>query len=152
MSDDAATFDPLTATGLELIQALIDGKLPPPSMGVTMNFRPGGAEVGKVWGTATPDERHLNPAGMVHGGYVATLLDTLTGIACHTTLGPGDFYATTDLTVKMIRPATPGVPLRGEGRVINAGRRLLIADGEITNPDGKIVAHGVASCMATRAS
>src|SRR3712207_7702973 len=55
-------------------------------------------------------EEHLNPAGTLHGGVVATLVDTAMGQAVRTTTGEGEVPATSQLTVTYLRPGGPGAP------------------------------------------
>jgi uncharacterized protein (TIGR00369 family) len=86
--------------------------------------------------------------GTVHGGWIATLLDSAVGCAIHTTLPPGTAYTTAELKISYVRALTPAVGLvRAEGRVINAGRRLGFAEGRINGPDGKLYAHATTTCL-----
>src|SRR3712207_4638784 len=66
-------------------------------------------------------EEHLNPAGTLHGGVLATLVDTAMGQAVRTTTGEGEVPATSQLTVTYLRPGTPG-PLVVTGRVRTRGK------------------------------
>jgi uncharacterized protein (TIGR00369 family) len=99
---------------------------------------------------ARPDHRHLNPAGGVHGGVYATILDSVMGNAVHTKLEAGVGYATVDLTVKMLAPMSVDQDLFGEGRVIHIGKRTAVADGRITDQGGKLLAHGTCTCVIFR--
>ena len=96
---------------------------------------------------ATEDERHTNPLGGVHGGFAATVLDSVTGCATHTVLGAGESYGTTDLNIKMCRPVPFNTPLKAEGKVINRGRNLVISEGRIVDDEGKLYAHATCTCM-----
>lgn len=64
-----------TPSGLQALRALIRGELPGPSIGDTMGLRAVAVEPGRITLEARPDDRHLNPAGAVHGGFAATSLD-----------------------------------------------------------------------------
>ena len=90
-------------TGLELVQAMIDGALPHPAMADTVPMRITEAERGRVIFAVRADARHLNPLGGVHGGFAAPVLDSVTGCAVHTMLEAGVGYGTVDLNVKMLR-------------------------------------------------
>ena len=133
-------------TGLELMQAMLDGKLPPPSISTTIPMQGVAVESGN----ARADERHLNPLGAVHGGFAATVMDTVTGCAVHTLLGAGEGYGTIDLNVKMTRPVPRDVDLVAEGKVINLSRSLAVSEGTLKDAEGKLYAHATATCMLMR--
>ena len=138
-------------SGLEFLEALARGELPPPPIMETLGF--GGFEVGPGWARfdLTPGERHYNPIGSVHGGVAATLLDSALGCAVHSALEAGVGYTTVDLRVTFVRPltATTG-PVRCEGRVIHVGSRIGTAEGRIPDAEGRLYAHGSATCLIVR--
>jgi uncharacterized protein (TIGR00369 family) len=138
------------SSGLELMQAFMagDGRLA--SICQTMAMRPVEVSLGFVVFEATPDARHLNPVGGVHGGYACTVLDSVTGCAVHTMLEAGVGYGTVDLAVKMLRPLKVGQVYRAQGRVLNVSTRLGVSEGSILDRDGKLVAHATCSCLITR--
>jgi uncharacterized protein (TIGR00369 family) len=116
-------------------------------MAKTMSSELIDVEEGFVRFIVKADDRLLNLMGGVHGGFSATVIDTITGCAVSTLLDEETAFATTDLNVKMIRPIQVGQELIAEGRVINRSRRLAVADGKIIDENGKIFAIGSASCM-----
>lgn len=136
-------------TGLEAMQAFVDGSLTA-SISHTMGMRPVSAEPGRVVFEASPDERHLNPMGGVHGGFACTVLDSVTGCAVHSLLEAGAVYGTIDLAVKMLRPLQVGKTYRAEGRVLNVSTRLGVSEGSIFDSAGKLVAHATCTCLITR--
>jgi hypothetical protein len=73
-------------TGLEFVQGLADGTLPLNTIARTLGYDVSEAVSGRVVVTAEPSGIHLNPAGTVHGGFMATLLDSCMGLALQTTL------------------------------------------------------------------
>ena len=133
--------------GIEQLKAMLAGEFPPPSMAKTMSSELIDVEEGFVRFIVKADDRLLNLMGGVHGGFSATVIDTITGCAVSTLLDEETAFATTDLNVKMIRPIQVGQGLIAEGRVINRSRRLAVADGKIIDENGKIFAIGSASCM-----
>ena len=133
--------------GIEQLKAMLAGEFPPPSMAKTMSSELIDVEEGFVRFIVKADDRLLNLMGGVHGGFSATVIDTITGCAVSTLLDEETAFATTDLNVKMIRPIQVGQELIAEGRVINRSRRLAVADGKIIDENGKIFAIGSASCM-----
>ena len=88
-------------------------------------------------------EEHLNPAGTLHGGVVATLVDTAMGQAVRTTTGEGEVPATSQLTVTYLRPGGPGA-LLVTGRVRTRGKHLTVCEADVEQ-DGEAVAHAVAT-------
>jgi len=142
-------MDLKSMTGLQLLQAMRDGHIPHPAICQTMPMRATDVEKGRVLFEVTANKSHTNPLGMVHGGFASTIIDSVTGCASHTVLDAGVGYGTVDLNVKMVRPIPFDAVLLAEGRVINAGRRVIIAEGDIKDADGKIYAHGSATCIVT---
>lgn len=139
-----------TMTGLEALQAMFDGKIPPASITQTMPLKGVSVEYGKVVFEATADERHLNPLGGVHGGFLATVLDSATACAVHSALDAGIAYTTIDLNVKMLKPVPRNTPLIVEGNLINLSKSLGIAEGSLKDQDGKLYGHATATCMILR--
>jgi len=133
-------------TGLELLTAMAEGSLPGPSIAQTIPMTVDRIEKGKVCFTAKADNRHLNPLGGVHGGFAATVLDSVTGCAVHTVLDAGVGYGTVDLNIKMMRPMPKDTDLFAEGRVINVSKSLAVSEGDIKDSDGKIYAHATCTC------
>jgi uncharacterized protein (TIGR00369 family) len=133
-------------SGLEIIQALVAGTLPSPSITDTMGMRFAEAKKGWVRFTARADQRHLNPMGGVHGGFAATVLDSVTGCAVHTMLEKGFGYGTVDLNIKMLRPVPRDVELVAESNVLHFSRTLGVSDGTLKTADGKLLAHATATC------
>ncbi|WP_105901586.1 PaaI family thioesterase [Vibrio gangliei] len=139
-----------TMTGLQALQAMFDGKIPPASITQTMPLKGISVEYGKVVFEAMADERHLNPLGGVHGGFLATILDSATACAVHSALDAGIDYTTIDLNVKMLKPVPQNKPLIAEGKLINLSKSLGIAEGSLKDSDGKIYGHATATCMIIR--
>jgi len=135
-------------SGLDLLQAILDGKQPAPPIARTLNFRLSEIAAGRTVFTGTPSLDHYNPLGTVHGGYVATLLDSAMGCAVHTTLAPGQGYTTLELKVNFVRPVldTSG-ELRAEGSVIHAGKRTATAESRLLDAAGKLYAHATTTCL-----
>ncbi|AJY19425.1 MULTISPECIES: PaaI family thioesterase [Burkholderia] len=143
-------MNPLSLSGIELLRAAAAGDAPLASISETMPMRPLEVELGYIRMSARADDRHLNPLGGVHGGFAATVLDSVTGCAVHSMLEAGVGYGTIDLHVKMLRPVPRNVDLIAEGRVIHLSRSLGVAEGTLKTPDDKIVAHASATCFIQR--
>ena len=135
-------------SGLEFVQGLVDGTLPLNTMAETLGYDVSEAARGRVAVTAEPNGRHLNPAGTVHGGLAATLLDTCMGLAILSTLEKGLGQTTVEFKISLLRPITPETgPIRAEGIVLSSGRRIGVAEGRITDAQGRLLAHGTTTCL-----
>jgi len=135
-------------SGLEFLEAIVDGRLPAPPMAKTLAFALESVDYGTAVFTGNPDTEHFNPTGSVHGGYAATLLDSCLGCAIQSTLAPGIGFTTMELKVNLIRPITEKTgPVRASGTVVHAGRRSGVAEGRLVDADGKLLAHGTSTCM-----
>lgn len=137
-------------TGLQLLQAMAAGHIPSASISETIPMKPTQIASGQVTFEVQADHRHINPLGGVHGGFAATVLDTVTGCAVHTALEAGVGYGTIDLNVKMCRPIPKDTQLKAIGTLINVSKNLGISEGKIIDEDGKLYAYGTATCMIIR--
>jgi uncharacterized protein (TIGR00369 family) len=138
-------------SGLELLQSIGDGTLPWPPIHLLLGFRGESFADGRVVMTLDPAEFHYNPLGVVHGGVLATLLDTVMACAVHTKLAAGESYTTLDFDVRFVR----GVNLqsgrvRAVGDVLHIGRRVATAKGELVDAEGRLCAHATTTCLITR--
>ena len=137
-----------TMSGLEFVQRLVDGTLPLNSMAETLGYDIVEAAKGRVVVAALPHERHRNPAGTVHGGLAATLLDSCMGLAVHSMLDQGFAQTTLEFKISLVRPITPQTGLvKAEGKVVSCGRRIGTAEGTMRDTNGRVLAHGTTTCL-----
>ena len=95
-----------------------------------------------------PTADHLNPAGTVHGGLTATLLDSCMGLAVQSTLEKDMSQTTLEFKISLLRPITPETgQIRAEGLVLSRGRRIGTAEGRLTDSEGRLLAHGTTTCL-----
>ncbi|WP_342128841.1 PaaI family thioesterase [Hydrogenophaga sp. OTU3427] len=135
-------------TGLQQMQALLDGHTPYPHIADTMDFTLVEVGEGRAVFQGTPQMKHYNPLGSVHGGWYATLLDSALGCAVHTMMPVGRAYTTAELGVNIVRAASfKSGPLRAIGTVIHCGRQMATAEARIVGPDGKLYAHATTTCL-----
>lgn len=135
-------------TGMEIMQAMLAGEFPYPHIAETLDFALIEVEPGKAIFQGTPQLKHYNPLGTVHGGWYATLLDSAVGCAVHTMMPAGRAYTTAELSLNIVRAAShQSGPLRAIGTVIHCGRQLATAEGRIVGPDGKLYAHATTTCL-----
>ena len=143
--------DLLTMSGLEAMQALIDGKFPPPTISTTLGFYLSKVEHGYALFVGEPSDRILNPLGIVHGGFALTLIDSACGCAAHTTLGAGVGYATLETKGNFVRAITSSTgSLFAEGRVVAEGRTVITAECKISDAKGKLYGHGASTLLVMR--
>ena len=137
-----------TMTGLEFVQGLVTGTLPLNSMAETLGYDIVEVSKGRVVAAAEPHAGHRNPAGTVHGGLAATLLDSCMGLAVQSMLDKGFAQTTLEFKISLVRPITPETgEIRAEGVVLSRGRRVGTAEGRITDAAGRLLAHGTTTCL-----
>ena len=93
-------------------------------------------------------ERYANPMGTLHGGVLCDVADAAMGAAYRSTLTDGESFATLELKINFIRPLTDKTgPVRAEGKVIHLGGQTGIAEGRITDVNGKLYAFATTTCL-----
>ncbi|MGH8355228.1 MAG: PaaI family thioesterase, partial [Pseudomonas sp.] len=132
----------------DFFERIGNGELPSPPFNELLGFVPIEWSAGHFIFQGTPDERHYNPLGIVHGGYAATLLDSCMGCAIHTRLSQGQGYTTTDLRISYIRALSSNSgPVRAEGRIVHLGRSTALAEGRLYDVDDRLYATGSTTCL-----
>ena len=135
-------------SGIEFLHRIADGRVAQPPICHTLGFRLAEVAPGFALFTMTPEFRHYNPIGSVHGGVAATLLDSCMSCSIQTHLEKGVGYITLELKVNMVRAITENTgPIRAEGRTLYVGRRSATAEGKIVDAKGTLLAHGTTTCM-----
>jgi uncharacterized protein (TIGR00369 family) len=135
-------------SGLEFVQGLVDGTLPLNTIARTLAYDVSEVVSGRVVVTAVPSDIHLNPAGTVHGGFAATLLDSCMGLAVQSTLEKGVGQTTLEFKILLLRSITAETgPIKAEGMVLSRGRRVGTAEGRLTDGSGCLLAHGTTTCL-----
>ena len=144
---------PTTATGLSMagvdyLQAIVAGELPPPPIAGLMEFDMVEAEVGLAVFTCRPDESAYNPIGAIHGGVVCTLLDSVAGCALHTTLPQGQGYTSIEIKVNYLKAVrlNSGL-LTATGTVVKSGARVGFTEGVVTDESGATVATATSTLL-----
>ncbi len=138
-------------SGMEYLQAVKDGKLPPSPVAPLLGMWMSELEEGRVVFALEPAEYHYNPLGSVHGGITATMLDSAMAIAVHSMLPTGVGYTTLDLTVSYVGAITSKTGIvYSEGKIIHMGSRIATVGGRLTDASGKLYAHATSTCMLFR--
>lgn len=135
-------------TGLQQMQRMLAGELPPPPISETLDFALVHAEFGRAVFQGKPSQRLLNPMGTVHGGWYATLLDSAVGCAVHTAMPVGRAYTTLELKLNIVKGISLKAPLvRAEGYTVHVGRQVATAEGRLYGADGTLYAHASTTCL-----
>ena len=135
-------------SGLEFVQGLANGTLPLNTIAQTLGYDVTEAESGRVVVTLEPNGDHLNPAGTIHGGLTATLLDSCMGLAVQSMLDKGTSQTTLEFKISLLRPITTETgKITAEGKVLNCGRRVGTAEGRVVDSKGRLLAHGTTTCL-----
>jgi uncharacterized protein (TIGR00369 family) len=136
------------ASGLEFLRRIAEGRVAQPPIAATLGFILAEVASGLAVFTMTPEFRHYNPMGTVHGGVASTLLDSCMSCAIQTHLEKGFGSTTLELKVNLVRPITDKTgPIRAEGRSLHVGRRSGTAEGKILDARGTLLAHGITTCL-----
>lgn len=134
--------------GLEVLAAMRDGQVPHAPIAGLLTFRLTEVEAGRVVFTGRPGQRHYNPIGTVHGGWISTILDSAMGCAVHTTLAPGEAYTSVEIKVSFVKAVTVATgEVRAEGRLTSRGRRIATAEGRLLDARGNVLALGSTTCL-----
>jgi len=148
-TDPAATLAELAGRpGIELLKAIASGELPLPPIMQTLAIEP--VDVGPGWirFALEPHEMHYNPLGTVHGGVIATVLDSAAACAVHSVLTAGQGYTSLDLTSKYLRPVTAETGrVIVTGTVLSRGARTALAEARLTDGRDRLLAYATSTCM-----
>ncbi|MFT4912968.1 MAG: hypothetical protein ACI9YM_001553 [Brevundimonas sp.] len=142
-----AEADRPALSGLEQLQQLLSGLVPPIPIAVTLDFRLIELEAGRVVFAGTPGLAVYNPIGTVHGGWIAAILDSACGCAVHSGLRPGQAYTSLELKTVFHRALTADVPVRAEGRLVQIGGRAGFAEADLRGLDGTLYATATSTCL-----
>lgn len=135
-------------SGLEFLRQILRGERPGPAIGRTLGFVLASVEEGCVAFEGEASEAVLNPMGVLHGGFAATLLDSAMACAVQSTLPAGVACTSLEMKINFVRALTAGAGrVRAEGRVIHRGSRTATAEGRLTDPEGRLCAHGTTTLL-----
>jgi uncharacterized protein (TIGR00369 family) len=135
-------------TGKEILQAIIEGRLPHPPISQTLTFWL--SEIGDGFAAfeGKPGDHLLNPMGTVHGGWAMTLIDSATGCAGYSLVPAGAEFRTIETKVNLSRPITSDTGrVRAEAHVVSQTRQIISTEARLTSRDGRVLAHGTSTLM-----
>lgn len=151
-------FDPVitaeagaSVPGRDLLQALVEGKLPPPPIAEVFGARLHSVGEGEVVFRCTPEESSYNPAGVVHGGLLCMLLDSACGCSVQSLLPAGAGISTIEIKVSFLSALRAGGgEIEVTGKALRVGRQVAFAEAHARNGEGKLVGHATSSIAVIR--
>ncbi|HEX4210462.1 MAG TPA: PaaI family thioesterase [Candidatus Binataceae bacterium] len=145
--------DAAAISGLDFLRRLLDGSYPTPPFSKETGIWLVSIELGRVVFEAMPSARYYNPMGIVHGGWIATLLDSAMACAVHSSLAPGHSFVTLEMKTVFVKAVLEQTgKLRCEGTLLHAGGRVASSEGRIYDGKGILIAHGSETCLVTDSS
>ncbi|HLF70476.1 MAG TPA: PaaI family thioesterase [Actinomycetota bacterium] len=135
-------------TGLEIMLGFINGELPPPPIHYLTGMHPTSASEGEAEFVIPATRWLTSPASTIYGGSIALLADAALSSAVQTTVPAATAFAPLDLKVNYLRPAfADDKDLVARAHVTHRGKRLAVAEAELTNAEGKTVAIATGSSL-----
>lgn len=134
---------------LEILQSMTRGEIPGPPIGKLIGMRLSHVEEGRATFEMEADERHWNPMRTLHGGILCDIADGAMGIAFASTLKEGESFTTLELKINFLKPIRKS-KLRAEGRLVKRGRTIGLAECDVFDEGGSLVAHATSTCMVLR--
>jgi uncharacterized protein (TIGR00369 family) len=133
-------------SGLQWLQSMKNGDVPPPPVVNAMGMRLDEVDHGRVHFSMDAQAWMCNPSGTVHGGMVATLLDTVLTLAIVSKLPDGKSCTTVQLNINYVRPLFPsGEPVRAEGVALHVGTTIGTSEARAYDHRGKMIAHATST-------
>lgn len=138
-------------SGVELMQLMAEGRIPPPPVGSLIGVDAFVVEKGKVSVAFDPAEFHYNALGTVHGGVIATVLDIVLGSAVHSTLKAGQGFTTLTLELKYHRAATAkSGRLTATAEIVTRGREIVTAEAKLVDKNDRLFANATSTLLILR--
>jgi uncharacterized protein (TIGR00369 family) len=138
-------------SGREFMQAIADGRLPPPPMAGLVGARLAFVGDGVARFVCTPDESTYNPLGLVHGGLLSTLLDFACGAAVHTRLPAGSGFSSIEIKVSFLEALRADAgEIEVLGRALRVGKRVAFAEAEARDRSDALVGQATSSIAVFR--
>ncbi len=133
---------------LDGMESMVRGETPMPAAATLIGMRLESFAAGEALVALDATAAHANPMGTVQGGILAAVADASMGWAFMTILAENESYATLEVKINFLRPVWAG-RLEARGRVKSAGRNVSLVECDVMS-GGKLVAHGVSTCMTLR--
>lgn len=135
-------------SGLAFLRGCIDGTLPYPPLADHLGMELVEVDEGHVEWRVSPPDWFLNPAGVVHGGFAMTVLDTAMACAVDSARPAGQLSTTLEAKINLTRAIRPGTgPLRAVGSLVTIGKRTGTSEGRILDAQGRVLAFATTTCL-----
>lgn len=138
-------------SGIDQLKAGMAGEGTVAPIARTVGFDLIEAEIGRVVFEALPTRAMYNPLGTVHGGWMATVLDSACGCVVHSMLKPGQTYTTLELKTMFHKALKADTPVRAVGTIVQMGRRAAFSQAELRGTDGTLFATATSTCLVMEA-
>jgi len=146
-----ARFRSRNLTGYERLVAIKRGELAPPPAAALLGMRLDEVREGRTVFSMLADEVHENPMGTMHGGIVATLVDTAMGCALSSMLPADSGFTTLELKTNFVRAITQTTGrVYAEGTVVHSGGRVATTEARVHDESGALYAHATSTCLILR--
>ena len=132
------------------VKGMVEGRVPAPPIAGLVGFTLLAVGDGRAtFSLETDPARHGNPMGTVHGGVLCDLADAAMGTAYASTLVDGETFTTLELKINFLRPVWRAT-LRAEGRVVQGGRTVGMAECDVLDERDRLVARATSTCLTLR--
>lgn len=133
---------------IDVFRKMVSREFPAPPIGESFDFLLTEIETGRAVFEGKPHAKFYNPLGTIHGGFIATLLDSAMACAIHSTLEAGKGSTSVEIKVNFARPIFEKTgSLKAVGETVNVGRQIASAEGRLLDANGKLYAHGTTTCF-----
>lgn len=132
----------LTAEQVQLIRDKFETNHFPKSLGIELDL----IEHGRARLSLEVKQRHLQLAGVMHGGAIATLIDTAVAFAIVGASKPGSRFTTVEMKVNYLSPIREGRVI-ADAKLIRDGRRIIVSDCDVFDSQGQLAAKGLLTYM-----
>lgn len=133
----------------DVVQGMLSGEKPHPPIAQLIGFRLVEAAADRAVIALDASERHANPMGTLHGGVLCDIADAAMGLAYAGGLEAGESFTTLELKINYLKPIW-NAQLRAVGRVTRRGRTIGLAECDIVDAAGELVAKASSTCMTLR--
>lgn len=134
------------ASILERVRGMIRGDVSPPPVAKLVGFRVLEVEPGRTVFAMEAGPQHANPMGTLHGGILCDLADAAMGIAYASTLSDEESFTTLELKINFFKPVWTS-RLTATARVVKRGKTVGMAECDILDEAGSLVARASSTCM-----